>query len=228
MHKKMCEKIKKLLCIATMIFTVCVLCFVYVAEVSAYTEEQKQSAKAWLSSHGYSPTKEGAYSALADFREGRLTLSESEREAAKAAGIEVYSDNDDSDTKSNTEESTKEKKKKKKKKKKKNKKKKAANNKSSDSKDSYTYNGKTESKTESNTEIKTEIITDNKEEVVNEETAKQKNEPAAADNIEEETDNQPAGNVENKNNSIESILFFGILGTIIMGIIIMLMKKLCN
>lgn len=47
--------------------------------VKAYTEEQKQQAKAWLSAHGYSPTKEGAYQAYEDYLNGKLILNESEQ-----------------------------------------------------------------------------------------------------------------------------------------------------
>ncbi len=39
-----------------------------------YTEEQKQQAKAWLSAHGYAPTREGAYQAYADYKSGKLKI----------------------------------------------------------------------------------------------------------------------------------------------------------
>ncbi len=45
----------------------------------AYTEEQKQQAKAWLSAHGYPPTMEGAYQAYSDYQSGKLKLSEEEQ-----------------------------------------------------------------------------------------------------------------------------------------------------
>lgn len=45
----------------------------------AYTEEQKQEAKAWLSAHGYPATKEGAYQAYRDYLSGKLTLSEEDQ-----------------------------------------------------------------------------------------------------------------------------------------------------
>lgn len=47
----------------------------------AYTEEQKQAAKAWLSAHGYPPTKEGAYQAYRDYQSGKLKLSEEEQKS---------------------------------------------------------------------------------------------------------------------------------------------------
>lgn len=51
--------------------------------VKAYTKEQKQQAKAWLSAHGYPATKEGAYQAYQDYLEGRLTLSEEDQNRVK-------------------------------------------------------------------------------------------------------------------------------------------------
>lgn len=39
---------------------------------SGYTEEQKNAAKAWLSAHGYAPTRAGAAQAYADYLAGKL------------------------------------------------------------------------------------------------------------------------------------------------------------
>ena len=39
---------------------------------SDYTPEQKQAAKAWLSAHGYPPTRAGAAQAYQDFLDGKL------------------------------------------------------------------------------------------------------------------------------------------------------------
>lgn len=50
--------------------------------VKAYTEEQKQQAKAWLSAHGYAPTRAGAAQAYADYKSGKLKLSEAEKKLA--------------------------------------------------------------------------------------------------------------------------------------------------
>lgn len=55
----------------------------YVTTVKAYTEEQKQQAKAWLSAHGYPATKSGAYQAYNDYKNGKLTLSGNEKERVK-------------------------------------------------------------------------------------------------------------------------------------------------
>ena len=40
----------------------------------AYTEEEKQQAKSWLSSHGYAPTRAGAEQAYQDYLDGKLSL----------------------------------------------------------------------------------------------------------------------------------------------------------
>ena len=40
-----------------------VVSFCPVSSVKAYTEAEKKQAKAWLSAHGYPPTKGGAYQA---------------------------------------------------------------------------------------------------------------------------------------------------------------------
>lgn len=47
-------------------------------KANAYTEEQKEQAKAWLSSHGYSPTKEGAYKAYQDYKDGKFDKDSSD------------------------------------------------------------------------------------------------------------------------------------------------------
>ena len=52
-------------------------------KVSAYTEQQKQQAKSWLTAHGYAPTREGAYQAYSDYKKGKLKLSEGEKKLAK-------------------------------------------------------------------------------------------------------------------------------------------------
>ena len=69
-----------------------IFCFLCASSSLAYTEEDKQKAKSWLSAHGYAPTMDGAYQALADYRSGKLKLSESEQKMAEAAGIVVYGD----------------------------------------------------------------------------------------------------------------------------------------
>ena len=49
------------------------------SSVKAYTEAEKQQAKAWLSAHGYPPTKGGAYQAYSDYMSGKLKLSEEDQ-----------------------------------------------------------------------------------------------------------------------------------------------------
>ena len=49
-----------------------------VVQAEEYTESQKAQAKAWLSAHGYSPTRAGASQAYSDYLSGKLKLSASE------------------------------------------------------------------------------------------------------------------------------------------------------
>ena len=42
----------------------------------AYTEQQKQEAKAWLSAHGYAPTRAGAEQAYQDYKDGKIDIPE--------------------------------------------------------------------------------------------------------------------------------------------------------
>lgn len=66
----------------------------------AYTEEQKQQAKAWLSAHGYPPTREGAYQAYSDYQSGKLKLSEEEQKRVdKTLGKSSSKDKDEKKTK---------------------------------------------------------------------------------------------------------------------------------
>ena len=44
----------------------------------AYTEEQKQQAKAWLSAHGYPPTRAGAEQAYQDYMDGKIDVPEAD------------------------------------------------------------------------------------------------------------------------------------------------------
>ena len=66
---------------------------------SAYTEEQINQAKAWLSAHGYSPTRAGANQAMSDYENGKLKLGEKEQEIAEKSGVKVKGDNKASDKK---------------------------------------------------------------------------------------------------------------------------------
>ena len=44
----------------------------------AYTEQQKQEAKAWLSAHGYAPTRAGAEQAYQDYKDGKIDVPEAD------------------------------------------------------------------------------------------------------------------------------------------------------
>ena len=66
---------------------------------SAYTEEQINQAKAWLSAHGYSPTRAGAGQAMSDYENGKLKLGEKEQEIAEKSGIKVKGTDKASDKK---------------------------------------------------------------------------------------------------------------------------------
>lgn len=48
------------------------LCFSVGTRAYAYTEEEKQQAKAWLSAHGYSPDMNGANQAYQDYLNGKF------------------------------------------------------------------------------------------------------------------------------------------------------------
>ena len=43
----------------------------YAPTAHAYTQEQKNQAKAWLSAHGYPPTEDGAWQAYSDWLDGQ-------------------------------------------------------------------------------------------------------------------------------------------------------------
>ena len=45
---------------------------------SRYTDEEKQQAKSWLSSHGYPPTRAGAEQAYQDYMDGKIDVPEAD------------------------------------------------------------------------------------------------------------------------------------------------------
>ena len=57
---------------------------------SGYTEEQKAAAKAWLSSHGYAPTRAGAAQAYQDYLDGKF---DNDPEVRKYKGLDKTDDN---------------------------------------------------------------------------------------------------------------------------------------
>ena len=45
----------------------------------AYTDEEKQQAKSWLSSHGYPPTRAGAEQAYQDYMDGKIDVPQKQK-----------------------------------------------------------------------------------------------------------------------------------------------------
>lgn len=64
---------KGTMCLVTMLLAAC-MCFsgAFTSVTKAYTEEEKAQAKAWLSAHGYAPTREGAEAAYQDYLDGKF------------------------------------------------------------------------------------------------------------------------------------------------------------
>ncbi|MDD4371689.1 MAG: hypothetical protein PHD56_11565 [Anaerostipes sp.] len=63
---------KKILLILAFTVTGCIITLTACPTVSyAYTQQQINQAKAWLSAHGYSPTRAGAEQAYADYKKGK-------------------------------------------------------------------------------------------------------------------------------------------------------------
>lgn len=69
--------------------TFLMLCFSVGTRSYAYTEEEKQQAKAWLSAHGYSPDMNGANQAYQDYLNGKfdeeLGIATTEQETTENA-----------------------------------------------------------------------------------------------------------------------------------------------
>lgn len=63
---------KRVIHLILILFSVAVLCFGSYTTVHAYTQEQIQQAKAWLSAHGYSPDEAGANQAYQDYLNGKF------------------------------------------------------------------------------------------------------------------------------------------------------------
>ncbi len=77
----------------------------------AYTEEQKQQVKEWLSAHGYPPTMEGAYQAYSDYQSGKLKLSEEDQKRVeKTLGKSSSKDKDGKKKKKTSKKKSKKKK----------------------------------------------------------------------------------------------------------------------
>jgi hypothetical protein len=72
----------------------------------AYTEEEKQQAKAWLSAHGYSPDAGGASQAYQDYLDGKfdeeLGINSTEQDSTEGATTEAGSQTNQASTTENT------------------------------------------------------------------------------------------------------------------------------
>ena len=55
----------------------------------AYTDEEKQQAKSWLSSHGYPPTRAGAEQAYQDYMDGKIDVPEADAYMGKNQKNEI-------------------------------------------------------------------------------------------------------------------------------------------
>ena len=58
----------------------------------AYTEEQKQQAKSWLSAHGYPPTRAGAEQAYQDYMDGKIDVPEADAYMGKNQKNDIEDD----------------------------------------------------------------------------------------------------------------------------------------
>lgn len=87
-------------------------CVGFRTKAYAYTEEQKQQAKAWLSAHGYSPDAGGAAAAYQDYLNGKfdeeLGITREETTGSSQAADETSGQGNEKDEKNEktTEEST--------------------------------------------------------------------------------------------------------------------------
>lgn len=68
----------------------------------AYTEEEKQQAKAWLSAHGYAPTRAGAQQAYQDYKDGKLYIPGYSTESQDTDQTEEDSQTEEKATKKTT------------------------------------------------------------------------------------------------------------------------------
>lgn len=61
--------------------------FYHIKAEETYTEEEKAQAKAWLSAHGYPPTRAGAAQAYQDYLDGKFDDDSQVQAAAKANNV---------------------------------------------------------------------------------------------------------------------------------------------
>lgn len=99
---------KQMLHFIIMLCAMIVLCCSTSMTAHAYTEEEKQQAKAWLSAHGYSPDASGASQAYQDYLNGKfdeeLGITTTEQAATQSTETNTETQTDKDDTKEqNTE-----------------------------------------------------------------------------------------------------------------------------
>lgn len=101
---------KRIMIIIAAFLMVLISCAGFKTKSYAYTEEQKQQAKAWLSAHGYSPDAGGAAAAYQDYLNGKFDEELGiTREETTGSSQSAYDEPDEDDEKNNeksTEEST--------------------------------------------------------------------------------------------------------------------------
>ena len=102
--------IKKVLLVLILMFSLVNIC-AHTTDIYAYTEEEKQQAKSWLSSHGYPPTRAGAEQAYQDYMDGKLDIPEADAyfgrdDDNKESKANTSSENNKSDKSTSTQESS--------------------------------------------------------------------------------------------------------------------------
>ena len=72
----------------------------------AYTDEEKQQAKSWLSSHGYPPTRAGAEQAYQDYMDGKIDVPEADAYMGKNQKNDITETKKDKQSKNTNKNST--------------------------------------------------------------------------------------------------------------------------
>ena len=72
----------------------------------AYTEEQKQQAKSWLSAHGYPPTRAGAEQAYQDYMDGKIDVPEADAYLGRNKQKKIEEKNNSTSTTNKTSQKT--------------------------------------------------------------------------------------------------------------------------
>lgn len=72
--------------------------FYHIKAEETYTEEEKAQAKAWLSAHGYPPTRAGAAQAYQDYLDGKFDDDSQVQAAAEANNVTTQAKQEDTAT----------------------------------------------------------------------------------------------------------------------------------